>query len=410
MKIQAAAAIVAPVLALGVPFLWPKVVQVRTAMLDVRPASMTESATTPAGPGESSLPVEPVAELRRSGTAPRVGAAKEAAPNFAGFEALHGIVEQGLVGAEFRGNGRDWVRAKLHNTASTVTKVKVDVGQMLEAGFNAVVVARPAYAEILPGATAEVVLQTAAVRSANKTTEQAYRLTYGRLPKIETFLTYTQDRAELSLSAIQTAVLALTENLPLSAVCKFPTVAGELKSRFNTDAFRVETGDIIAGLEALRDAGVADGNVVMTIDPQLKIEAMIDPACRAGAMRYYGVKTEAEWAYWRDELLKGDPSTRHYALYGIARFYPDTAMEMLPKWAREARTSPVFRLAAVQALAETQRAEALPILRQLADELGVKTELGRAAAGAAEYLESRLAESAQRQPGGVAFRVKLSKF
>lgn len=395
MKIQAAAAIVAPLIAVGAPLLWPKFMNVRSAWLDTTPT------TALAVPKEPSAKSEKVAAVDKA-------AAREADAR-GEFTELHPCIEQGTVRAELRGNGRDWVRAKLVNTTMEPMKVKVDVGQMLEAGFNAVVVVHPAFAEIPAGGKAEVVLETAAVRSVNKTSEQPYRLTYGRMPKIEPFLTFAQGRSDLSLCAIQTAVLALTENLPLSAVCKFPTIASEIKSRFNTDAFRVETGDIIAALTGLRDAGVPDANVVMTIDPQLKVESMIDPACRAAAMYYYGLKTETEWAYWRDELLKGDPSTRHYALYGIARFYPDTAIEMLPKWARETRTSPVFRLAAVQALAETQRAEALPLLRQLADELGLKTELGRAAAGAADYLEERLAQSALRQPNPVAFRVELSK-
>jgi hypothetical protein len=275
-----------------------------------------------------------------------------------------------------------------------------------------VVVVHPSFTEIPPGRTTDVVLETAAVRSSNKTTEQPYRLTFGRLGKIEHFLTFAQSRPELSLGAIQTGVLALTENLPLSAVCKFPTVANEIKSRFNTDAFRVETADILSALTALRDAGVPESSVVMTIDPQLKIESMLDPVCRAQALAYYKITSEQEWAYWRDELLKGDLSTRHYALYGIARYYPDTALEMLPKWARETRTTAVFRMAAVQALAETQKPEALPVLRELADELGLKSELGRAAAGAAEYLEARLSEAALRQPTPVAFRTgtKLTQF
>ena len=55
---------------------------------------------------------------------------------------------------------------------------------------------------------------------------------------------------------------------------------------------------------------------------------------------------------WKNELLNGDQGTRHYALYGIARFYPEIALQMLPNWAREKRTARVFRLAAVQALAK----------------------------------------------------------
>ena len=90
---------------------------------------------------------------------------------------------------------------------------------------------------------------------------------------------------------------------------------------------------------------------------------MIDPATHSLAVRYYEIADE--WAYWKHELLEGDISTRHYALYGIARFYPDVAMQMLPKWARQEAVSPVFRLSAVQALAQTDKAEAIPVLRGL---------------------------------------------
>jgi hypothetical protein len=196
----------------------------------------------------------------------------------------------------------------------------------------------------------------------------------------------------------------LNENLPLSSVAKFTAAGSELKSRFNTDSFRVETHDIITALAALRDMGVSDAAIAMTVDPQLRIEAMIEPLCRPVAMNYYGITPENEWNFWRNELLSGEPSTRHYALYGIARFYPEIAVEMLPKWAREAKTSPVFRLAALQALAETQKPEAVAILNLLAEELGRETELGRGAAGAALALDQRLAQIASVRSSTVAFR------
>ena len=402
MKLQAAAAILAPVFAVGTPFMWPKVAQLRSSLLDTRPTTVAPAAVVQA-------PVTPEKPVAKAPAAPVVAPAAPvpAVDTHVEFANLHTSVEQGVITAEFRGNGRDWVRAKLQNHGSTNLKVQVDVGQMFEAGPNAVMVAHPAFLELAPGRTGEMHIDTAALRSMNRNSEQPYRLTHGRMPKIETFLNFVQGRRDMSLGAIQTAVLALTENLPLSAVCKFPTVANEIKSRFNTDAFRVETGDIISALVALREAGVPETAVVMTIDPQLKIESMIDPQCRAQALAYYGITPDVEWAYWKEELLKGDPSTRHYALYGIARYYPDTALEMLPKWARETRTTPVFRLAAVQALAETQRPEALPILRQLATDLGSATELGRAATGAAEYLENVLGSAVIKQQP-VAFRVGMT--
>ena len=383
MKLKAVAAVVAPVFAVGLPFVWPKFVHVRTELLDTRPAAAKAIIGATDSPAPRSTP---------AGEIPQVE-----------FTELHAGVEQGVLQADFRGNGRDWMRGRLTNMTKGQVTVQAEVGQMWEAGLNGVVLVRPTKFEIPAGKTADVVFETAATRSMNRTNEQAYRLTFGKVHRIADFLAYIQSRQDLSAGSIQTAVLALTENLPLSAVCKFPSISGELKSRFNTDAYRVETYDIVMALTALRESGIKENALVITIDPQLKVEAMIDPLCRAVAMKYYDITPETEWEYWRKELLQGEASTRHYALYGIARFFPEIALEMHPKWARESRTTPVFRLAAVQALAETQRAEALPLLRELAAELGLKSELGRAAAGAAEYLESRLAEAAAKQPV-VAFR------
>ena len=374
MKLKAVAAIVAPIIAVGTPFLLPKLSNVRSALLDTRPAS--HRALQDGSADERSIADLPPIELAELQTA----------------------VEQGILKASFVGNGHDSIRATLLNRAKTKLTIQVEAGQVFEAGLNSMVVIRPATVELQGGQTVEATLQAASTRCGNKTSEQGYKLSYARVPKLDTLLAYAQGHPEFTAPAIQTAILALTENLPLSAVAKFPTLGGDMPSRFNTDAFRVQTSDILLALVALRDAGVPDQSVALAIDPQLRIEAMIDPVCRPVAMRYYGISGSTEWEYWRRELLEGDMSTRHYALYGIARFYPETALEMLPKWAREDRTTPVFRLTAIQALVETRRAEALTVLRQLADELGPKTELGRAALGAAETLENRLAEHAAKQP------------
>jgi hypothetical protein len=199
-------------------------------------------------------------------------------------------------------------------------------------------------------------------------------------------------------------VLALTENLPLSAVSKFDAAGGDLPTRFDSTPFRVETNDIIHALITLRAIGVREADVAMNIDPQLKVEAMIEPLTRPAAMRYFGITPATEWEYWKTQLLSGDPSTRHYALYGIARFYPEVALEMLPKWARETKTQTVFRISAIQALADTQRPEALPILEKLSDELGRDTELGRTAITSAKYLNAHLAKLSANRTATVSFR------
>jgi hypothetical protein len=299
-------------------------------------------------------------------------------------------IRKGVFKAEFKGNGREKMQAAITNAGDTALTVRVPAGQVLESGRNAVVVVRGDLVSLAPGKSADVTLQTAAIRSSNRIVETAYRLAPLPAPKIEALLSYIADHPDFSPGAIQTAVLAATENLPLSAVSKFVTGSGQLPSRFDNKAFRSETRDIISALSALREVGFKDEELAMTVDPQLKIEAMIDPLAHATALQYYRITPETEWDYWKAELSSGDITTRHYALYGIARFYPDVALDMLPKWAREARTSTLFRLSAIQALAETDRTEALPILRQLSEELGRYSELGRAATNAAQYLDRHL--------------------
>ncbi len=303
-------------------------------------------------------------------------------------------VRQSVFKAEFKGNGREKMRATVTNNGKALLAVRVPAGQVFENERNAVVVVRAEVLALAPGQTGELSLQTAALRSTNKVMDAALRLSPQTAPKIGPLLGYVADHPEFTSGAIQTAVLAAVENLPLSAVAKFASGGGQLPSRFDTTAFRADTADIFAALLAMRETGRRDDEVAMSIDPQIKIEAMIDPPARATAMRYYGLTPATEWEYWKTELASGDSSTRHYALYGIARFYPEIALDMLPKWARETRTSAIFRLSAIQALADTDRAEALPILRQLADELGRYTDLGRAATSAAQYLDAHLAKVA----------------
>ncbi len=309
---------------------------------------------------------------------------------------------QGVVQSTLHGDGRAHMSAQLRNNSATPLRVKVPAGQLLESGRNSVVVLRGAQVELMPAQSIDLSLATAALHTSNKVGQTPYKLSYQTAPKLDGFLAWLAQHPEVAAPAAQTAVLALTENLPLNAVAKFAPVNG-VTSKFNTDAFRAETADIIAALTALRDSGVRLETLALTVDPQLRIESMIEPLSRESAKRYYGITEEREWDFWKGELLKGDPSTRHYALFGIARFYPEVALEMLPKWAREGHTHPVYRLSAIQALADTQRPEALLILRQLADEFGPQTEFGQAATQAAGYLDSRLSQLASASPV-VAFR------
>ncbi len=314
--------------------------------------------------------------------------------------------EQGVVEPTLLGNGRDRLSATLRNNSPTPLRVTIAAGQVFESGRNMMLNVRPVEVELMPAQSKEVRLVTVALYSANKVGDAAYKVSYQTAPKLETFLSWVAHHPEVNVASLQTATLALTENLPLHSLSKFAPTNG-IQSKLPTDAFRVETGDLIGALTALRDSGNKLDTIALSLDPQLRIESMIEPLSREAAKRYYGISEEREWDFWKHELLNGDPGTRHYALFGIARFYPQVAIEMLPKWARETQTHPVYRMAAVQALAETQRPEAMPILHALSSELGATTELGKAAAQAAQYLDTRLAQNATAS-ANVVFRGKKS--
>ncbi|RYD81565.1 MAG: HEAT repeat domain-containing protein [Verrucomicrobiaceae bacterium] len=394
MKAKALCAVLVPVVVVSGYCLWPRAV---TLDLPEAASAVVTSSSSPVLNAElNSVP--------NSGLEPATTSTVSESPAIpAEAVDLAVALEQKMIVSDMVGNGRESLKIMVMNKRNVPLRVTVPVGQVFSCGRNAVITVRPSELEVGTGKTAEFSVQIAALRSSNTVEIAPYQVSYQTVPKLELFLTYVQDRVELSASAIQTAVLALTDNLPLGAVAKFTMAGGALPSRFNTDAFRAETQDIIAALGILRELGVRDHAIAMTIDPQLRIEAMIDPLTRAAAMRYYRIAPELEWEFWRAELMNGEPCTRHYALYGIARFYPEVALEMLPRWVRETRTNPVYRLSAAQALADTQKPEALPILRQLADELGEGTELGKAAGAAAEYLDYRLAQLAAAKTA-VAFR------
>ncbi len=304
---------------------------------------------------------------------------------------------EGILRAEFHGNGREEFQAVMINQGNVACRVQVQAGQIFRNERSAVVVVRSGTLCLEPGQTGRIDLRTAALHSSNPLKVMEFHLDARKEPELGGLLLYVYDHPELTNGAIQTAVLGLTENLPLSAVAKFSSAIGGLQSRFDTMAFRVETSEIVAALMILRELGRRDERVAMSIDPQLKIEAMTDPKSRLMAMRYYGLTKETEWEYWKSELEGGALATRHYALFGIARSYPEIALEMLPKWAREVRTSGVFRRAAIQALAATERAEAVPILDQLAEDLGRYTEMGILAKKGAQFLAMHLPTAGERQ-------------
>jgi hypothetical protein len=65
------------------------------------------------------------------------------------------------------------MRGRLTNMTKGQVTVQAEIGQMWESGLNGVVLVRPTKFEIPAGKTADVVFETAATRSMNRTNEQA---------------------------------------------------------------------------------------------------------------------------------------------------------------------------------------------------------------------------------------------
>ncbi len=283
------------------------------------------------------------------------------------------------------GNGSDHLGIAAKNTGKRAVQLTLHPGDIYENGKNRVALI-DSYDHVVPtSGTLQIDLRTAALSAANVADDQPYTKSAATVPKLADLIQKTQNRPEITRATLQTAIIALAENPPLDVFAKFPRLHGD-PAAMGSGNFKVDTADIISAMQLLADNGVNDR--IAAADPQLEIEAMIDPKSHDAAMRYFGITQEREWTYWKHELLEGNPSTRHYALYGIARYYPDVALVMLPKWAKETRLNPIYRISAVRALAVTNRQEAIEILRQLEQLFPPNTDLYQSADRAAKYLSS----------------------
>ena len=302
-------------------------------------------------------------------------------------------VQQGLVECLWRGNGKDRLVMDARNLSAQPLRLHLGAGQLLASVDSTIVVLKSQTLDFAPHADRHEEFLTVATSAANKVAGAEFHLSAGALPDLDKLLTYAAgaSRCDTPPPCTQTATrLILTENLPLSAFARFNELSAGAENIPESQDFKADTSDILSALIILKDLGV-NRPLAVTIDPQLEIEAMIDPSAHGLAVRYYGINDE--WAFWKNQLLQGDPSTRHYALYGIARFYPDVALQMLPKWARQSAMSPVYRMSAVQALALTGKPDAVPILRELEREFGGTSDLGHAAHLSANYLDAQFARS-----------------
>lgn len=303
----------------------------------------------------------------------------------------------------FTGNGSTSLRVTATNKTRKPLSKTLDAGSIYEHGSSRVALMRSAQIEAAPGATVEQELPAVALASANSIAEGDYAPSEAGYAVLRPLLDHlaSSDAETIAPGALQTAVLALVENSPVGVFAKFPRLRPEPAAISAGDRFKVETADILGALELLRAAGVDESQLAIGSDPQLKIEAMVDPVSHLAALRYYGITEAGEWSFWKDHLLNGDRTTRHYALYGIGRYYPGIALEMMPRWALETQLQPVMRRSAINSLGATHRAEALGILSYLSDRLATSPELQAAAQRAGAYLEQELGGPADGPAGAV---------
>ena len=297
------------------------------------------------------------------------------------------------IEATYRGNGRDEIRATLVNRSARPLRVGFAAGLVFESQDLAAQVIVPRDATVdLPadvGARQTVRLVTAATRTRNRVADAPFAPSETVLTALDPLLAQVRRCPEAARETVATAVLLVAENPPLGAFARFGLLTGEPPAGRYPEHLKVATADLLAAMTLVRNAGIPRATLAAANEPQLRIEAMIDPLAHAAALRFWNLAPEKEWTYWKDELLHGDASTRHYALYGIGRYFPDVALQMLPDWARDRRVNVLFRQSAIQALAETRRPEAISVLQQLANDLGPNTELGVSARRATMYLENR---------------------
>ncbi len=357
---------------------------------------MARSAASPAAGGKSPAPsVAAPAALVANVTANPVAPAADAVEI-----SLSDALGRHWIKAQYQGNGHSEIKATFSSQRTTPLRVTVSSGTIFETADlrGQMVVARGQGIDLPAGSTRAAWLEAAATRSANGLKPTAYRLCPDTLPILTNLFTQVDQSPELSRETVQTAVLLLTENAPLGLFAKFALLSGDAPAAHAPTAYQVNTGEILAAFGLLKDAGYPRADLVAAQEPQLKIEAMIDPLAHAAALHYYNFSTDAEWAYWRNELQSGDLSTRHYALYGIGRYYPEVALQMLPDWARAGQLSKLMRNSAIQAMAETHRPEAISVLQELVSEFGAATEMGQSARKAIAYLEVQRAAPASNSP------------
>lgn len=288
---------------------------------------------------------------------------------------LRDALADGVVSAAFTATDRTALRVTLRNHTDRAVGILVPEATVFECGDDQLVTFRPKSFHVAPGTETSHALPVLATSGRFQADGQPFLLTGGRISRLAVLIHHIQDKPEVQPDTVRAAALVLTENLPLSAFARFDLVSGDSAAAECDPEIRTDTRTIILALQLLKDIGVPTDRIALLVDPQLLIESMIDPLAHAPAIRFYEIPPEREWEFWKAYLQYGDTSTRHYALHGIGRHFPEVAVNMLGQWARADHLDPAYRLSAIQALARTGKVEALSVLAQLRHEYAHDLEM-----------------------------------
>ncbi len=330
-------------------------------------------------------------ELRAGRATPQPAQQVEAAPEAEETEFIAALRAGGLKGA-FEGDGVRRLGVRLQNSAPQPVRTAIHAGTIFTTPDSVVqmVTTRTVPVELDAGESRAITIPSSALRLSNAPGAYALLPSETRLPVLERLWPALDKYSDASPETIQTAVLLLVEDPPLAHLARFKLSPSERLDPAPPKTFKVDTQDLMVALIVVTDV-VPEKALTLFDSAQLRLESLIDPRSHDAALMFYNIDSDREWDFWKTELLHGDPATRHYALYGIARYFPETAFDMLPRWIMEPQAPLLFRQHAAYALAEIPREEVVRTLVQLESRLGAEPKLRTVVGRAADLARQRMA-------------------
>lgn len=268
------------------------------------------------------------------------------------------------------------------NSGSAAVMYTYPAGTLYSNGKGDVVLWRDTSVEVPAKGSAKLLLPVVQTKSSNDVLTGNFAPHKGDAAALRPLVTLLAHKKNVSPSVVQTAALIIADDAPLDLVASFPRLRPAALANTGTSPFAASPSDLIAALALVQEAGIDPAGTAMISEPQLEIMTMLNPESHQAAKQFFGVTDEKEWDFWKHQLLQGDPALRHFALYGIARYYPEVALQMLPDWVRANNLYRNYRLSAAWALALVEDSRAQTELRTLREELradaGMRQVLDRA--------------------------------